>query len=263
MSWKDELFGIDADKDEKPLDRLVEGMSNVAIFRTIGFVGDSLSSGEFESENADGTHGFHDYYEYSWGQYIARKNGLTARNFSRGGMTAKEYMESFADGNGFWSPSNACQCYVIALGVNDIFGLNMDIGSVDDVCKEDYRKNKPTLAGYYAMIIARLKAIQPRAKFFLVTMPSEPQDGKDHLRLSHKELLESFAGFFDNTYVIDLFTYSPAYTASFKEQYYLYGHLNVHGYLLTARMIESYMDYIIRKNPKDFAKVPYIGTELE
>ena len=34
------------------------------------------------------------------------------------------------------------------------------------------------------------------------------------------------------------------------------------GYILTARMIESYIDYIIRKNQKDFAEVGFIGTEL-
>ena len=100
MDWHKELF---LREDEKPLDRLVEGYSNTSIFRTIGFIGDSLSSGEMESRNEEGKPGYHDYYEYSWGQYIARKNGLTAYNFSRGGMTAKEYMESFAEKNGFFA----------------------------------------------------------------------------------------------------------------------------------------------------------------
>ena len=41
MNWEKELF---MGEDEKPLDRLVEGYSNTSIFRTIGFIGDSLSS---------------------------------------------------------------------------------------------------------------------------------------------------------------------------------------------------------------------------
>ena len=94
MNWKNELF-IGA--DEKPLDRLVDGYSNTSIFHTIGFIGDSLSSGEFESRNEEGKPGYHDYYDYSWGQYIARKNGLKAYNFSAGGMTARAYMEGFAE----------------------------------------------------------------------------------------------------------------------------------------------------------------------
>nr|MCR4719613.1 hypothetical protein [Bacillota bacterium] len=96
MNW-DKLFA----KNEKPLDSLVEGYSNTAIFRTIAFIGDSLSSGEFETVDSEGNKEYHDLYEYSWGQYIARKNGLKAYNFSRGGMTAKCYLESFAEENGF------------------------------------------------------------------------------------------------------------------------------------------------------------------
>ena len=60
MDWNKELFMSD---DEKPLDKLVEGYSNTAIFRTVGFIGDSLSSGEFESRDAEGNPGYHDYYD--------------------------------------------------------------------------------------------------------------------------------------------------------------------------------------------------------
>jgi hypothetical protein len=38
--------------------------------------------------------------------------------------------------------------------------------------------------------------------------------------------------------------------------------MNPAGYLLTARMIESYMDYIIRHNAEDFAEVGFIGLPL-
>ena len=82
---------------EKPLENMVGGYSNTAIFRTMAFIGDSLSSGEFETVDREGKRHWHDMYEYSWGQFIARKNGLTAYNFSKGGMTAKGYLEWFAD----------------------------------------------------------------------------------------------------------------------------------------------------------------------
>ena len=60
MDWKKEIY---ASADEKPLDRFVEGYSNTAIFRKIAFIGDSLSSGEFESRSDEGKPGWHDYYE--------------------------------------------------------------------------------------------------------------------------------------------------------------------------------------------------------
>ena len=74
------------------------------IFRTIGCVGDSLSSGEFESLDANGNKTYHDMFEYSWGQYLARMAKADRAQFLRGGMTAKEYCESFAGANGYWSP---------------------------------------------------------------------------------------------------------------------------------------------------------------
>lgn len=36
--------------------------------------------------------------------------------------------------------------------------------------------------------------------------------------------------------------------------------MNAAGYLLTARMIESYIDYIVRHNIVDFKQVGFIGT---
>ena len=46
-----------------------------------------------------------------------------------------------------------------------------------------------------------------------------------------------------------------------KKNFFL-GHMTPTGYVLTARMIESYIDYIIRKNPDDFKQVGFIGTDL-
>ena len=257
MDWQKYFFS----ENEQPLDRFPEGISNTAIFRTMAFVGDSLSSGEFESRGDDHSKGYHDYFEYSWGQYIARKNGLTAYNFSRGGMTAKEYMTSYADANRFFLPEKAAQAYVIALGVNDVLNADQEVGSVSDIDLENYKNNRDTFAGWYAAIIQRYKMIQPRAKFFLVTIPRGER--KDELVRAHRELLYALADFFENTYVIDLYKYGPTYDQTFNKRFSLYGHMNPMGYILTANMIDAYIDYIIRKNPEDFYLVPYIGTELK
>ena len=53
-----------AEENELPLDRLVDDGGYTSIFRTIGCIGDSLASGEFESTNEDRTkQGYHDYFE--------------------------------------------------------------------------------------------------------------------------------------------------------------------------------------------------------
>lgn len=258
MDWEKELFN----KDEKPLDKLVEGYSHTSIFRTIGFIGDSLLSGEFETRDKDGNPGWHDMYEYSWGQFIARKNGLKAYNFSRGGMTAKEYIESFAEANGMWDKDKACQAYVMALGVNDIYNQNMEIGSIDDIDKADYRNNKPTFVGYYGAIIQRYKEISPDAKFFFLTFPNDPRKDQEK-KNGMINAIYDLAEFFENSYVLDLNKYGPVFDQRFRERYFLYFHMDPSGYLLIAKLVDSYIDYIIRHNYDEFKTVGFIGTDIE
>ena len=246
------------DPNEKPLDNIPMDGGLCAIFRTLGCIGDSLSSGEFESLNEEGKKGYHDYYEYSWGQYIARHAGLCAYNFSKGGMTAENYWKSFAEDRGFWSPDLLCQGYIIALGVNDIINRGQELGSVADINLEDYNQNAETFAGYYGRIIQRLKSMQPHARFLQVTMPRSG-NAKDPLREAHAALLHDMAKLFDYTYVIDLFRYAPVYDDAFRSRYFLGGHMNPAGYILTARMIEAYIDYLVRHNPEDFMQIPFIG----
>ena len=251
MDWK-QILG---NEEEKPLERLVFDGGFCRVFRTIGCIGDSLSSGEFESLDEEGNKQYHDCYEYSWGQYLARNTGCKVYNFSRGGMTAKEYWESFADWNGFWNQDKLCQAYIIALGVNDLIGQKQEMGSLEDINLTDYRKNRDTFAGYYGRIIQRLKELQPRAKFFLMTFPKEDQEMPDLAAL-----LYDMARLFDNTYVLDIGKYGPVYDVSFKKKFFMGGHMNPAGYILTANMVSSYIDYIVRHNLEDFAQVGFIGT---
>ncbi len=251
-------------QNEKPLDNIVDDGGFASIFRSFCCIGDSLSSGEFESEMKDGQRRYTDMFEYSWGQYLARMCASKTYNFSCGGMTASEYCKSFADDNDFWNEKYASQCYIIALGVNDLINQNQEIGSMESVDFDDYRNNSKDFAGYYGQIIQRMKAIQPDAKFFLMTMPRDCNDDKraTDLKLKHKEVLYDFANSFTNVYVIDLNKYAPVYDEQFKNHFYLLGHMNPMGYILTAKMVASYIDYIIRNNPDDFRQVGFIGTDI-
>lgn len=247
-------------ENEKPLDRIVTDGGFCAIFRTIACIGDSLSSGEFESVRADGEKVYHDFYDYSWGQFMARSCQSKVYNFSQGGMTAKTYMEVFADKHGLWDRNKLAQAYIIALGVNDVIYGGIELGSLRDIHKQDYTQNKKTFAGYYAQIIQRIKELQPRAKIFLVSIPRNG-DENDAKRKAHRDLLADFAEYFDRTYLLDLYEYAPVNDEEYRRKFRL-GHMTPTGYLLTARMIESYIDYLIRKYPEDFNQVGFIGTDL-
>lgn len=258
MDWEKELY----DANEKPLDRLVDGYSHTSIFRKMAFIGDSLSSGELEYQ-ADSKKYCYDRFEYSWGQYIARKNGLTAYNFSMGGLTTKDYIDGLIDDRGIWDKEKACQAYVIALGVNDVYGNNMPIGSIEDIDKDDPAKNKPTYIGCYAAIVAKYKEISPDAHFFFVTVPNTNTPERDEKTFGIINAIYALADYFDNCYVIDLYKYAPVYDDRFKEHFYLNGHMSPAGYLFTARLIDSYIDYIIRHNPDAFRNTGFIGLDMD
>ena len=248
-------------ENEKPLDHIVNDGGFCSIFRTIGCIGDSLSSGEFEGMSAEGQKSYHDLYEYSWGQYLARICGSKVYNFSRGGMTAKEYVESFAQENDFWNPDKACQAYIIALGVNDLCGQNMEVGTAKDICWDDETKNAPTFAGYYGAIVQKYKKIQPDAKFFFMTMPRDTVNpGVGSKAEAQRELLYGLKNVFANSYILDLWQYGPDYNKEFGEQFFLGGHMNPCGYILTAKIVASYIDYLVRNHIDDFRQTGFIGT---
>lgn len=251
---------IHPSSDEQPLEHLNPTGGMMAIFRRIACIGDSLASGELEVRNENEKKVYLDLYEHSWGQYLARMTGATVYNFSKGGMTAIEYLESFGYSKNFWDPKLAADAYIVALGCNDLFGRKQEVGTTADVNRDDPSQSKETFAGYLGQLILRYKKIQPDAKFFYLTMPrGGTDDDHEKIRDAHAALMYDFAKDFGNGYVIDLRRYGPAYNAEFKNKFYGGGHLNVSGYYLTALMVASYIDYIIRHNARDFREVGLAG----
>lgn len=253
-------YYLGTDETEKPLDNLVSDGGFASIFRTVACVGDSLASGEFESVDDEGKHHYHDCFEYSWGQYFARASGSTVYNFSRGGMTAKEYVETFADKMDFWNKDFASKAYIIALGVNES-GRGVNIGSKEDINLSDYSYNADSFYGNYGKIIQKYKEIMPDAKFFFMTIPlygNERDKAKKDLNCAIREMAEIFG----NSYLLDLEKYSDLYNEKTRETFFRGGHMTAAGYYFSYKVITSYIDYIVRHNPEDFAEVGFIGTEF-
>lgn len=247
-----------ASDTEKPLDRIVDDGGFCKIFRTIGIVGDSLSSGDFESYE-EGIKGYHDFYEYSWGQYMARTIGSKVYNFSRGGMTAKEFMTTFGAQCGAFDYEHLCQAYIIALGINDQTGeipLGDPLKSKELTIYED-----ESFMTYYGNIIKELKRRQPNAKFFLITMPENTTYETDVIAKIKvwNEAIRKLSEVYKNTYIIDLEKYAPTFDEKFVKTFFQ-GHMTPAGYLLISKMIMSYMDWIIRNKHSDFNQVEFIGT---
>ena len=248
-----------------PLAQISQLPGFAGIIHSWGFIGDSLSSGEHESHNDDGTTGYHDLYEYSWGQRICQATGATGDNYSQGGETAGGWIEHFWDApnnrnNNIDAKADPKQGYIIALGVNDKNRGDAAGNPETDINHDDYKGNASTFAGYYGGIIQRVKSIQPDAKIFVVTMPRDGNDWGEY-----PEVIRKMADIFDNVYVIDLEKYAPDYSAGsdIRNNFFMGGHLNAAGYQYTAWLMMSYIDWIIRHNMQDFSQAAFIGTGLK
>ena len=189
---------------------------------------------------------------------MARAAGCEVLNFSRGGMTASEYNDSFGEANGFFDPEKSCQAYIIALGVNDLCNRHDEIGSTDDIDLNDWRNNADTFAGQYAKLIQRYREISPKSRIFLMTMVPNGRRAEGIIE-EHRKLLHEIAALFPFTWVLDFCEYAPPHDEEFRKHFYLGGHLNAMGYMLTARQVMTYIDFIIRNNYEDFSQVAFIG----
>ncbi len=248
-----------------PLLKKTEGHNLLSIFRKIGFIGDSLSSGEHEGTDENGEKTYHDYYEYSWGQYIARSCGLEALNFSQSGLKAITFFEMIKkeDRNPFVEEKK-CQAYFIALGVNDLNHIEAykdGFGSFDDVDFTNEDNNKESYVGQYVRIIQKLRKLEPKCRIFVVIPPTDVPETKQtkHNFDAIRNFLLELPKHFNFLYAIDLRKYGPRYTKKFKFKYYLGGHMSALGYKYTADMIIKYTDYIIEHNIEDFAQAGFIG----
>ena len=237
------------------------------IFQTIGCIGDSLLSGAFEIFDKNGEKQYIDCPQYSWGKYIEKALGNKVHIFAKGGMTARDYRESFAETNGFWDKDKSCQAYIIALGINDLFYRKHPLGTVKDIDINAYNNNALTITGCYAYIIQRYKEIQPDANFFIMTLPKN-RDNENPERSKMKDLfserLYQIAELFSNVYVMDFRKFAPIYDKEFEDNYFLGdSHMNPMGYILTAKMVMMYIVYIIKNNINDFKYAGFIGTGIE
>ena len=250
--------------EENPLKEISPDGGYTAILGTVGCIGDSLSSGEHEIKRGGNTI-YYDMYDYSWGQFLARKCGLKVYNFSRGGLSAHTFHE-YANYCQAFHPEKACKAYIVALGVNDMNHLDTlypdGFGDMSDVDFDDFTKNRPTFVGDYVKILGRIRDLQPEAKIFLFTVPRSDGGKNKELFDRHAEFIRTLPQYIKNTYVLDFRKYAPDYDAAdFKEKYYLHGHMNAMGYKYTADMVATYIDYIIRKHPQDFRRIALVGTE--
>lgn len=146
----------------------------LGIFPRIGVIGDSFASGYIVA-NGHGT----EHYDLSWGQIIARRNGVNCTNYSRGGLWTRTWL---TDSSGLpkMETSDPDDLYLLALGINDVGnGGASYLGTPDDMT-DNPDDNPNTFYGNYARIIAKIHAHALNAKIVIMTMAREGGVNSDY-----------------------------------------------------------------------------------
>lgn len=144
------------------INSVLSGKANasIALFENIGVIGDSYASGELYINGS-----YVDHYNISWPQIIARKNGITAHNYSKGGLTTRSWLTD-PMGLALMNSTPADGLYIIALGINDYYSLGAAyLGSTSDI-----GTSADTFYGNLSKIILDIQAHAPHAKIILSTM---------------------------------------------------------------------------------------------
>lgn len=234
-----------------------EGEDLFGAFNKFGAIGDSLSSGVCVS-NAGGTYTYPNLYEYSWGQFMAHKNGMTCINFSKGGLTTRSWLTDAMGYARLIADGNQCNAYTIALGVNDANNLGHDyVGSSADINISDPTQNADTFYGNYGKIISAVKSVQPKAKIFLFTIPETASQYGEF-----NEAIREIATLFDNVYLIDLASskYIDLFNVGFIKQQRRVGHYNAIAYRYMAEKLYKILGSYMYVNASEFKQIEFIGT---
>lgn len=223
----------------------------IASFGKIGVAGDSLASGEVYY-NSSGSVAYVDDYDKSWIQFIARKYGISAINFSKGGLSTATWLTDSEGLTKLQTTGNECEMYFIGLGANDITAMQGGTMTVDQ-----YESN-------YRSIISAIKAVQPKAKIFILTLPYpySTVSATSVYALPMNEKIRTIASDTSNCYCLDLandswFVAHRDILVNNTRNY----HYNAIAYNMMGMHLADLVNEYMYKNQSEFAQVEFIGTD--
>ena len=208
--------------------------SSISQFQKIGVIGDSYASG-WVYPGGQGQNN----YQLSWGQNIARRNGITCINISSGGLTTKSWL-THERGLAYLNSNPAQNLYFVCLGLNDQGAINAGTYTLGN--STDFANKTDTFYGNYAKIIDAVKTKAPNAKIVLCTVS---EGDKTTFKQVSDAIVE--IGTLASLPVIDI-TDDPFTTSSFFNNSMVASHPTAASYSGYAMMIERMFSKCCVKN---------------
>ena len=208
------------------------------MFRNIGIVGDSLSSGEIAYSDESGNH-YVDRFDSSWLSIIGRNNGVNVSHYSQGGMTTKAWLENAGNKKTSLLADDSKNAYFVALGTNDIYE-SYPLGNVSDTSSTD------SFVGYLKNIIDVVHTKSPNAVVFLVSTYNNSDNG-----IRYSNMISEIADLYEYCFFVDFVNHTDIYTSTGGVWSNL-GHFTSLGYVKVAKIIEKLLNKIVDVNKNYF-----------
>ena len=225
--------------------------TSISLFEKIGVIGDSYASGEIYS---DGSTVMGDFYNLSWGQMIARRNGVSCLNLSSGGLTTASWLTA-PKGMPLLNSSEAQNLYIIALGINDVYSILKNdesyIGSESDIGTDNN-----TLWRNMAVIINACYTKNPNARIVILGIADRTDGNANWQRLHELENsgLKAIAEHYNIPYksMMD----EEYFKTDFYKNNMIGGHPTAINYSGMAVAIEKMVEDLMKEYPGYFKSYP-------
>lgn len=169
---------------------------SISMFRKIGVIGDSFASGCVYNR-VDGSGGY-DNYPLSWIQNIARRNGITAQNFSHAGISARAWQ---TDSNCLpkLNSTEAQDLYIIALGINDVYQIAINESAYYQNSDNAIINKTDTMCGNLSKIVSAIKEKNPQALivFIKINPKIDPRENFAYYISRINQSIEYTASYFE------------------------------------------------------------------
>lgn len=241
-----------------------------SIYR-IGVIGDSYSAIRLYERNGDTSSHPYDSQFYSWFGYLQRESGMSYVNLAASGYECKDWIDGTQDRPELFTTAsqeaNLCQVYLICMGLNDSARHDTSyVGTTADINVTDPDQNAASFIGYYAKIIQKLRAIQPKALFIVYTMPTSSGATGLGRYEAYNTGIRAIAEFFDYVYLADLYAdyYDLYHTEGLPLKnpdgaFVTAGHYTAEVQPIIAKIMSSEISKIIKNNQAAFCNIEYTG----
>ncbi len=254
------IINSNINNDNLPLSKVYDTGHLANIFNNIMCIGDSLTRGALEGVTVPSSLWDNELL-YSYPKQMERTLGNTVYNLGISGATTKGWYN--AKGSYIENNDYKAQCYIIALGTNDIsYNGSFDGDVSTDINTSDYTQNADTSVGWYGRIIQRIRTRFPDSVIFCCGIPNTRNSLETRTQANQK--ISAICTLL-NCKFLDFQTYGVQVddVNSWKAKYYKGGHLNVCGYKEFANMVMSYINWYIENDPQSYWKVPFCNLDLE